>query len=112
METAIDPIRQHAASFVSEALNGSTGHQGQAHTHVDHELERYKSLAKRHAFLTDALEELDRQFLAHLNKAHPEDTKARANCGQRLRHARAKVMVEDRKQAIEERRDPLFGRSN
>ena len=112
METVIDPIRQHATSFAREALNGSADHQGQAHTHLDHELERYKSLAKRHAFLTDALEELDVQFLAHLNKAHPDDTTARAKCGQRPRYARAKVMVEDRKQAIEEQRDPLFGRSN
>lgn len=112
MATVIDPILLHARTFAREALNGSAQHQGQAHVHLDEELERYKSLAKRHAFLTDALSELDRQFLAHLDQAHPHDMAARANCGQRPRHARAKVMVEDRKQAIEEQRDPLFGRSN
>ncbi len=112
MATIIDPILQHASTFARAALNGSSDHQGEVHLHVDHELERYRSLAKRHDFLVSALEELDRQFLAHLDKAHPLDTAARASCGQRPRHARAKLMVEDRKQAIDEQRDPLFARSN
>lgn len=112
MATLIDPILQHADTFAREALNGSTAHKGLVHAHLDHELERYRSLAKRHDFLVSALEELDRQFLAHLGKAHSNDTTARANCGQRARHARAKLMVEDRKQAIDEQRDPLFARRN
>lgn len=112
MATITDPILQHASAFARAALNGSTEHQGQVHAHLDHELSRYQSLSKRHDFLVSALEELDRQFLAHLDKAHPYDTTARANCGQRPRHARAKLMVEDRKQAIDEQRDPLFARSN
>ena len=112
MATITDPILQHASAFARAALNGSEDHKGVVHTHLDDELGRYQSLAKRHDFLVSALEELDRQFLAHLDKAHPYDTTARANCGQRPRHARAKLMVEDRKQAIDEQRDPLFARSN
>ncbi len=112
MATITDPILQHAGAFARAALNGSSEHKGEVHAHLDHELSRYQSLAKRHDFLVSALEELDRLFLSHLDEAHPFDTTARANCGQRPRHARAKLMVEDRKQAIDEQRDPLFARSN
>lgn len=112
MATRTKPILEHAFTFAREALNGSTAHKGVVHTHLDHGLDRYRSLAKRHDFLVSAVEELDRQFLAHLDKAHAHDTAVRANCGQRVIHARAKLMVEDRKQALDEQRDPPFGRSN
>ena len=111
MEAVIDPVLEHARTYAREVLRVHDPER-KPEEHVDLHLERYRSQAKRHAFLTAALLELDGQLQAHLEKDHQGDAVAIARCQQRPRHAHARTMVEYRLQAIDEGRNPLFGRAN
>jgi hypothetical protein len=111
MEAVIDPVLEHARTYAREALRVHDPER-KPEDHVDLHLDRYRSQARRHAFLTAALLELDAQLQTHLEKDHQGDAVAIARCQQRPRHAHAKAMVEDRLQAIDEQRNPLFGRTN
>ncbi len=111
MDTVIDPVVEHAKAYAREALRGNDPRR-KPEEHVDMNLDRYRSQAKRHAFLTAALSELETQLRAHLEKDHAGNAAAREVCQQVPRYARARTMVEDRLQAINEQRNPLFGREN
>src|SRR6185436_18860472 len=104
MPALADPIRAHAARYAREAL-GQREKRRQQYEILDQHLERYHSTIKQRAFLEAALTALDAALDEHITKHHNGDP--RAECGRKAEHREARVMVEDRLDAIKERQDPL-----
>ena len=109
MATVADPIREHASRYAREALGRNDRKQEQFEI-LDEHVERYRSTIKQRAFLEAALAALDAMLEAHIVQHHGGDH--RADCGRKNDHRKAKLMVEDRLDAIKERQDPLRGMRN